>query len=354
MAARRLPGERSEGRLVEGCGVKQGGGTVDPNGIRIWSERWRLAALTPSDFVRIAFYSVMIGLAFALFHLQGNTTDIRAYGRSALLWMVARWNEGGGDFSHGWLIPFVSLALVAYRWRELVDAPKEVSRVGLGVVILALLLHWLGAKAQQTRLSLFGLILLIWGVPFYLYGPHVARRLLFPCAYLIFCIPLNFLDSLTFPLRILASMAATAVLNGLGIPAERSGSAIHSLAAGGFSFDVADPCSGLRSLLAMTALAAVYAHLTQKSLWRKWALFLASLPLAIIGNIARITTVALVAEAFDPKLALGLYHDYSGYVFFPVAIGLMVALGGLLNMDFAEIKERWKYTLTSPVSSSSG
>ncbi|MFH0953379.1 MAG: exosortase/archaeosortase family protein [Verrucomicrobiota bacterium] len=316
----------------------------------IWSERWRLASLTKEETARLALVAVMIGLAFVLFHLLGNTTDIRTHGRSALLWTVQRWNDSGGDFSHGWLIPFVSFGIAWFRRRDLAAATKAVRRAGLWVVVLALLLHWIGAKAQQTRMSLTGLILLIWGVPFYLYGWEVAKILLFPCSYLVFCIPLNFLDSLTFPLRIFVTIISTGLLNGLGIAAERSGSAIYSLAAGGFNFDVADPCSGLRSLLAMTALTAVYAYLTQKALLTKWLLFLSSIPLAIIGNVARITTVALVAEAFGEKLALGLYHDYSGYVVFSVAIALMVGVGRLLNVDYHGVWFRWKQRLLSPIS----
>lgn len=316
----------------------------------IWSERWRLAALSRDELVRLALTAAMVGVAFILFHLQGNTTDVRAYGQSALLWMIQRWNDAGGDLSHGYLIPFVSLGILWFKRREFTSLPKRQSRAGLAVIVLALLLHWLGAKAQQTRLSLAGLLLLIWGVPFYFHGWPVARLLLFPCAYLAFCIPLNFLDSMTFPLRILVTVAATGLLNGLGIEAQRSGSAIYSTAAGGFNFDVADPCSGLRSLLAMTALTAVYAYLTQKTLVKQWILFLSSIPLAIIGNIARITTVALVAEAFGQKLASGLYHDYSGYVVFSVAIGLMVGVGSLLNLDYRGAWHRWKQRLLSPTS----
>jgi exosortase len=314
----------------------------------IWSERWRLATLSREELVKLGLVAVMLGLAFAMFHLQGNTTDIRMFGRSAILWMVQRWNDPAGDMTHGWLIPLVSVGVIWFRRRDLAGAPRSVSRAGLALVVLALLLHWVGAKAQQTRLSLLALILLMWSAPLYLCGREIGKLLLFPCAYLIFCVPLNFLDSITFPLRILATIISTATLNGLGIAAERSGSAIYSVAAGGFSFDVADPCSGLRSLLAMTALTAVYAYITQRTLVRKWLLFLASIPLAIVGNIARITTVALVAEAFGQKLALGLYHDYSGYVVFSVAIGLMVGIGSLLNLHYGELWTRWKQRLTSP------
>jgi exosortase len=319
----------------------------------VYSERFRLAKLKPEDWVRAALVAVIAAMTIVLFHFQGNTTDIRAFGRSALGWMVDRWQDSQLDYSHGFLIPMVSIGILWWKRDEIAAAPKTVSRIGLAIVVMALLTHWLGAKAQQTRLSLFGLVLLIWGVPFYFYGWALARLLVFPCAYLIFCIPLNFLDSLTFPLRILATVVATAMLNGLGIPAERSGSAIHSLAAGGFNFDVADPCSGIRSLMAMTALTAVYAYLTQRTLARQWILFLASIPLAIIGNIARIVTVALVAEAFGEKMAMGIYHDYSGYVVFAVAIMCMVGVGSLLNSDFREMRDRWKYALFGRTSTSS-
>jgi exosortase len=257
---------------------------------------------------------------------------------------MSRWKDpisfGGADYSHGWLIPFVSLGIVWYRRKELWTAPRAMCLPGLGVIVVALAMHFVGAKLQQTRISLMALILLLWGFPLYLLGWRVARWLVFPCSYLVFCIPMNFLDSIAFPLRIFATVTSTALLNGIGIAAQRSGSAIYSAAGGGFSFDVADPCSGLRSLLAMTALTAVYAYLTQKTLLKQWALFLASIPLAIAGNIARITTVALVAEAFGERLALGLYHDYSGYVVFSVAIILMVGIGSLLNTDFRQVWRR--------------
>jgi len=316
----------------------------------IWSERWRLAALSREEMAKLALTSLMVGIAFVMFHLQGNTTDIRMFGRSAFLWLAHRWNDTSGDFSHGWLIPFVSLGVLWFKRHELTAAPKQTSRVGLYVVIFALLCHWLGAKAQQTRLSLFSVILLFWGVPFYFYGWQVAKILIFPCAYLIFCIPLNFVDSLTAPLRIFATVVSAGILNGLGLQVHRIGSGIISDHGDGFRFDVAPECSGLRSLIAMTALTAVYAFITQKSLWRKWALFLSSIPIAIVGNIVRITLVALVAEAFGKQLALGLWHDYSGYVIFSVGIGLMLAVGAALSLDSQLVWSRWKQKFLDPTS----
>lgn len=315
----------------------------------IWNERWRLAVLRPSTLARIAMISLVIGLIFFIFHFQGNTTDVGTFDRSVLKWTTALWQLEEGETSHGWLIPLVSLFMVWYHRRALRDAPKKTSWAGLGVFVLALLLHWLGAKAQQTRLSLFALILMTWGIPFYLFGWPTAKILMFPCAYLIFCIPMNFLDTLTFPLRIVMTILTTGILNGIGLQAVRSGTAIHCESVG-FDFDVADPCSGLRSLLAMTAITAAYAYFTQRTWWRKWLLFLCSIPLAIVGNLMRILTIALVAGSIGQKVATGIYHDYSSYIFFPIAIALMLAVGHALNLDYRKEWTIWKQKLLSPIS----
>jgi exosortase len=311
--------------------------------IKVWSERWRLGALERSELIQIGLASVIVGLLFMLFHMLGNTVE-NVNSRSAFIWMFARWHDTisfGADYSHGYFIPLVSLGVVWYKRKELFSVPLRTDWRGLAVVVFALLAHWVGAKMQQTRFSLASLVLLIWGIPFYLFGWSLAKKLIFPCSYLIFCIPLNFMDVVAFPLRIFSTQAATGMLTGIGIEAVRSGTSIiiPSMPTG---MDVADPCSGLRSLLAMTALTAIYAYLTQKTLLKKWILFVASVPLAVVGNISRIVTIAVMSEAVGGKLALGLYHDYSGYILFIAAIAAMVALGSFLNLEFKEVLRKWK------------
>ena len=312
-----------------------------------------VAKLTTQDYIRAGLTAIIVALVFGIFHFQGNTTDIRMFSRSALVWMMERWNDAffvGADYSHGWLIPIATTWLIWRKRRELAAAQKSISGWGLAVVVFALLLHWLGAKSQQTRVSLMGLVLLSWGIPYYLYGRHVARLLLFPCSILLFCIPFNFLDSFTFPLRIFATKVSVGFLNGLGISVERSGSAIQSTAQGGFQLEVADPCSGIRSLIAMAAITAVYAHLSQPTLIKKWILFFASVPLAVIGNIARIIVIAILAEAFGQQIVQTV-HDISNFIIFPVAVLCMFGLGSLMNLDFGKLREKWKRELLSPISS---
>lgn len=319
----------------------QGPGTAPRPG-----PNWRQVVFSRTDLAYLGLISVMVGLLYVLFHIQGNSIAVYAYTTSAFRWMVDFWMSKamfqGVDYSHGFLIPVVSAVAIWQRRRALVRAPKRTAWLGLATIVLALLMHWVGAKTQQTRLSLMALILLLWGIPWYLGGWQVARLLIFPLAYLIFCIPLNFLDSLTFPLRMMAVSVSTTLLNGIGIAAWRNGSAIFSSAAGGFNFDVADPCSGIRSLLAMTALTAAYAYWTQRTLVKQWLLFLSSIPLAILGNVARVVTIAVVAEAFGEKIALKIYHDYSGYIFFSLNIVVMIAIGQLLQLNYREAWRTWK------------
>ncbi len=278
-----------------------------------------------------ASLAVITLLTGFLYYAHGNAEEVAIRGHSAIRWMVARWNGAAGDLSHAWLIPLVSLYALWDRRRILHVMPKRPDLRGLAVFIAALGLYWLGVRGQQTRLTLLSLLLLLWSVPFTFWGWGVARQTAFPALYLLFCIPASFLDSLTFPLRIIATTLATATLNGIGIAAVRSGTAIHSLAGGGFQLDVADPCSGLHSLLPLVALSAAYAWFFVRGPWSRWLLVAAAVPLAITGNVARIVSIALVAHRFGQERATGFYHDYSGYVFFTVTISLMMALAGWLS-----------------------
>jgi exosortase len=292
--------------------------------------------MNPAIRKNVIVLACLSALLVILFHLQGNMVHTESVlGRSAFVWMTARWQDkvsfGNVDYSHGYLLPFVSLFFLWNKRHQIARAPKQVCVAGLVVLVAALLLHMLGMRVAQTRLSLAALILCLWAVPLYLYGSAVARSFTFPAAYLIFCIPLNFLNNITFPLRLFASVTATSILNGLGIEAVRSGSRIYSTAGSGFDFNVADPCSGLRSLLAITALTAAYAWMTQRGIVRKWLIFLSSIPIALLANVFRIITVALVALVCGREIATGFFHDYSGYVVFIFVVLIMLAAGKLVE-----------------------
>lgn len=288
--------------------------------------------------MKLSFRSLEIGLWVLIlatitfmFGVEGNTEETLSQGRSAIGWMISRWNWASADMSHGWLIPLVSIYMVWWKRNDLRQSIKTINCWGLVIIIISLLFYLLGLRVQQTVIVLLSLISLLWGCVYFVYGGKVARIFFPSCAYLVFCIPLTFLDYLTFPLRMVSSTVSVMLLNGFGISVTQLGTAIHVNAGGGFSLDVAHPCSGLRYLLAMVALTVAYAYFTQKSPLKRGLLSLAAIPLAMAGNIARITLIAVVGILFGEKFAIGFYHDYSGYVVFGVATLLMLGLGSLLH-----------------------
>jgi exosortase len=296
---------------------------------------------TPGKALRTVFILIAAGLGVVLFGFLGNSHAPERYGPSVVSWLVNQWRDPGSKSGHGFLIPLVSLGLLWRRRRDLVAADRHVAPWGLAVVAVALVSYWLGYRTQQTRLGVLGLMGVLWGVPLYLWGGAVARALLFPCAYLVFAIPMGFLTAFTFPLRLISCKVSTALLNGIGIGARQKGTLILSDQPGLFALNVEDPCSGLQSLIAMSALTAAYAYLTQERQWKRWVLFLCALPLAMAGNVVRLVTLGVVAAAFGQEAAMKVYHDYSGFIVFTAAVLLMAAVGAWLKTDFRERVKQW-------------
>ncbi len=248
-------------------------------------------------------------------------------------WMAYEFGLPRNDLSHGWIVPFFSAFVVWMRrrelWRGFVEGRPDWR--GMVAVFFGVALFWLGSRGGQMRFCQIALLFQIWAIPFALFGVRVARLMVFPAAFMAFTVPMGFLDFFTVRLRLLTAAVASLVLNGLGIPVVRDGTGMHSLAGAGFSLDVADPCSGLRSLFAMTALTAAYSFLNLRGRFRQWVLFLLAVPLAVVGNAVRIFSIAVVALLFGADAATGFYHDYSGYVVFLVAVLLMIQVGALIN-----------------------
>ncbi|TSA31690.1 MAG: exosortase/archaeosortase family protein [Verrucomicrobiaceae bacterium] len=203
------------------------------------------------------------------------------------------------------------------------------------------------------------------GMVLWLLGWTWAKALFIPWAFLVFLYPLSFLDNLiAFPLRMIMSEASVHVLNILGIGCIKSGTAILSapdpianLRAGArFSVDVADPCSGIRSLFALMMVSALYGYFTQKGVWRKTVLFLCSIPLAIAGNLARIVMLTIGTIAMGSEVAIGtlekptFFHMMAGYLVFGVALAGMLGVGWLLNADFSSWRERFTRMPPAPPS----
>jgi len=272
-----------------------------------------------------AALAVIYSAVFVVFHFYGNASNVARAGSSLFVWIGRQWVAAGSDYSHGWLMPLFSIYAVWHYREKLKDVEKRVDWRGCIVLVLSLAVHIAAYRAQQPRLSLIAFVGVIIGIPFALYGAQLAGLLLFPCGYLLLAFTSYFLVSLTFKLRLISTVLSVGLLNGIGIAAERSGTAIFS-PAGLFGLEVADPCSGLRSLVSITAIAAPYAWMTQKTLISKWGLFLCALPIAVFANALRIVTIACFAVVWGQDASLKIYHDYSGYILFFFSVIMLIGV----------------------------
>lgn len=235
------------------------------------------------------------------------------------------------DMSHGYLVPLFSLYVLWTDRKRLREAAGAPSWGGLALLLLALVLLFFGSRGLQVRIEAVSFILFCIALPWALWGRRVAALCVFPALFLCFVIPLStYLDFITVHLRLFASSFAVGLLNGFGMEVVRHGTAIESAGAAKFAVDIAEPCSGLRSLFALMALTGAYSWYAHRTWPRRIALFACSIPIAVLGNVTRIVTICIVAAVCNPDVALGFYHDYSGYVIFAVAILLMLACSDLV------------------------
>ena len=249
------------------------------------------------------------------------------YGQ-VLIRLVRQWNSDA-DYSHGFLVPFLSAYLIWQRRDKLAQVVRQPSNWGLVVVFGSfglLFLGSLGAELFLTRISMIGTIC---GLIVYFSGWRLLRALAFPLAFLLFAVPIPTLiyNEIVFPLQFIASRFATSVLETLNLfPIMREG---NVLIMPGMRLEVVEACSGIRSLMSLLALAAGYGYLAEKSVPVRWFLFLAMIPLAIISNGTRVMITALMTNYIGPKAAEGFMHEFSGWVIFVVATALFLALHSL-------------------------
>ena len=294
--------------------------------------RWCLSR--PLDAALVGVLTGLLGYAyFGIGAFMGKEF-------SAAHWIASGWNSEN-DQQHCWGIIPAAIALVLFRWRDIAELPKRGANSGLWFAGAGVLLFVAGVRCSEARHTIFALPLLVYGGTRFLFGRQVSHLTVFPCIFLLFMTPLGGIVQGTVPLQVLTAKAISTLSSVFGIPILVDGSNISSPDGRFPPMEIAGGCSGIRSLMAMSTLAALYAYFTMRGPIRGLLLFGSSLLFAVLGNFARVFSVVLFARFLDAKTATGLYHDYSGLVFFPVAVVAMVGFGNVLNRDWAETFGQW-------------
>jgi len=243
--------------------------------------------------------------------------------------MVSEWN-GHSDNSHGFIVPLMAGYFAWQRKERLVSAPVGSSGWGGLVLVLSLILYILslaGGAAFPARVTL---VLALFGLVWCCMGKAVIKILSFPIMFLLFMIPVPYslLSLVSVPLQLIATKISASVIAACSIPVYREGNLLFFV---GTQLEVAEACSGIRSIMSLTMLAVAFTTLTKTGWKGKSLLILSAIPIAMIANIVRISGTGVLANFFGDKVARGFLHEFSGLLVFAFGFLVLLGLSSFLN-----------------------
>ena len=246
------------------------------------------------------------------------------------IWMWDRWFVRDSYYSHGILVPLVSGYLIWQVKDELRRCRYVASPWAMRFIVLGIIIHLISSVLRIYFTSGFSLIIVLIGLVLHFFGSAVLKKVIFPVLFLVFMVPLPLviITNLSFRLKVFAAEISAIFLNNIGLPAVQDGSIIkmrHTYVI------VDDVCSGLRSLVSLTALGSVFAYWMKSAMFKRVLLFLSTIPIAIVTNVCRIILLSMVSEIWGSKYATGFFHDLTGYMVFVLAFIMLYAVGKIIE-----------------------
>jgi exosortase len=251
------------------------------------------------------------------------------YGPTLVRLVVQWWQDP--NFSHGFIVPLFSLYVLSRDHARFARMEPRPSWAGLFLLSFALLVLIVGQMGAELFLARVSLLLVMASLIVLFLGWTFLRAAAFPLGFLILMIPIPAIlfNQITLPLQFLASRLAAAVLPWLGVPVLREGNVINLPS---IALEVAEACSGIRSLMSLVTLAVIYGFLTEKRLWARCLLALASVPIAVIANSSRIIGTGLLVQYWNADAAEGYFHASWGWIIFVMSLLMLYAFHKLIRM----------------------
>jgi len=240
-----------------------------------------------------------------------------------------RFGWKSSDYTHAYFILPVFFWLV---WRKRTLLRESIQKIrpgnnffGLSILLLGIFMFTFGWRQGYRFITTLSLLPVLYGLITYLYGLNMTKVLSFPILYLILLapVPIGIIDSITLPMRYGLSIATVAILKLFHYPITREG---LLLSIGNNELFMGQPCSGFRSMVTMFSLSLVYVYISKGSLPKKSILVSSIIPLALLGNLIRITTICLITYYFGEEVGQGFFHNFSGIVMF---VFIILGLFGL-------------------------
>lgn len=250
-----------------------------------------------------------------------------------------------GNYSHGFLIIPIALYFVWERRAKLASADVRPSWLGLLVLAGGISILLAGLWGSELFLSRVALLPVIAGIVLFLLGWNHLRILTFPIAFLLLMIPIPAIifNQIAFPLQMFASRVGEWAISAAGIPVLREG---NVLILARTTLEVAEACSGTRSLVSLITLGIVYGYFMDPRLWVRMLIVASAVPVAILANGARVAGTGMAAHWIGKEAAEGFFHEFSGWIVFLFAFVMIL----ILQKFIVKIAPKPVQTLPPPAS----
>ncbi len=237
------------------------------------------------------------------------------------------------NYSHGFLVPFISAYFIWQQRERLQQLSAKPANSGLVLIAFSLFVLMVGIAAQEYFTRRASMVFLLAGIVLFLLGWQWLKSLALPIAFLFFMIPLPYIiyDAMAFPLKLFVAKFSVLALKLMGVVVLREGNIIMFP---NTVLEVADACSGLRSLMSLLALGVALAVLIQKRKIAMILLIVLTVPIAVVTNMFRVIGTGYLAQYYGTAAAEGFFHEFAGMGVFLLAMVLLFVASGVLRKVF--------------------
>lgn len=248
--------------------------------------------------------------------------------------LVREWLDNS-DNSHAFIVPLVTLYFVWQRKSALQLARVSTSFLGGGLLAVSLLAYVASSAGGVVFPARVAMVASLFGLVWFCLGKDFIQKLAFPIAFLIFMVPVPYslISLVSLPLQLMATDVSAAIIGSCSIPVYREGNMLYFMQT---QLEVAEACSGIRSIMSLTMISFVFCFLSRAGWWRKALLVIAAVPIAIAANIFRVAGTGVLAHFYGDRVARGFLHEFSGIAIFVFGFALLFALFFFLNGKVAD------------------
>lgn len=267
-------------------------------------------------------------------------------------WLFESWNSENTNYEHGWIVVIVMGWFIYKAWEPMKKEPVKGSYSALWWIALGVFFWAGGFRAIQARAAVLSFPFFVFGAVHFVWGWKVARHMMFPLSLIAFMIPVPGLEQATNSLAIISTKIAHHMGNLLGIETVQSGTQLIDPEGKWGKWKVNDGCSGIRSLVALMLISYGYAMVMHKSWLERIVIFAAAIPIAIVANGVRITSILVVAQ-INHTFAAETWHNYSGFFSFGAALALLMVLSFVMRKGFRALRPKVTVTRVGASSTAS-